>query len=79
MHIFNYFQKYWNKSSFKKYKIGDEIEFIHKINSIPNRFKGTIEEINNNSLFPYCIKLSDSFNYQGYTVNYINIDKKQIL
>jgi len=41
--------------------------------------RGVIEDINERSMYPYCIKLSDPFNHNGWQVSYINIDKKQIL
>jgi translation initiation factor RLI1 len=79
MTLISQLQNYWNKLFSRRYKVGDKVEFIQKIDSIPNRFKGTIEEINELHTFPYTIKLSDSFSHNGYTVSYINIDKKQIL
>ena len=72
-------KNYWNKLFSRKYKVGDNIEFIAKTNSIPNRMTGIIIEINENSMFPYCIKLSSPFSYNGWTVSYININKKDIL
>lgn len=79
MTLISQLKNYWSKLFSKKYKIGDEVEFIQKINFIPNKFKGTIVEINELHTFPYTIKLSDPFNHNGYTVSYINIDKNQIL
>lgn len=79
MTLISQLQNYWSKLFSKKYRIGDEVEFIQKIDSIPRRMRGIIEDINEHSMYPYCIKLSDSFSHNGYTVSYINIDKKQIL
>ena len=79
MTLISQLKNYWNKLFSKKYRIGDKVEFIQKIDSIPRRMRGVIEDINERSMYPYCIKLSDPFNNNGYTVSYINIDKKQIL
>jgi len=79
MTLISQLKNYWSKLFSKKYKIGDEIEFIQKIDSIPTKMRGVIEDINERSMYPYCIKLSDPFNHNGWQVSYINIDKKQIL
>lgn len=79
MTLISQLKNYWSKLFSKKYRIGDEIEFIHKINSVPYRFRGRIKEINELHTFPYTIRLSIPFDHNGYTVSYINIDKKQIL
>lgn len=79
MTLISQLKNYLNKLFSKKYRIGDEVKFIQKIDSIPTRMRGVIEDINELHTFPYTIKLSDSFSHNGYTVSYINIDKKQIL
>ena len=79
MTLISQLKNYWSKLFSKKYRRGDEVEFIQKIDSIPTRMRGIIEDINVHSMYPYCIKLSDPFNHNGWQVSYINIDKKQIL
>ncbi len=79
MTLISQLQNYWNKLFSRRYKLGDKVEFIYKVNNIPNKMTGVIYEINEHSMFPYCIKLSDSFDYNGWIVSYININKKQIL
>jgi len=79
MTLISQLQNYWNKLFSRRYKVGDKVEFIYKINNIPNKMTGIIYEINERSMFPYCIKLCNSFSYNGWQVSYINIDKKHIL
>jgi len=79
MKLISQLQNYWNKLFYRKYKVGDNIEFITKTHSVPYRMTGTIIEINERSMFPYCIKLSSPFSYNGWIVSYININKKDIL
>jgi hypothetical protein len=79
MTLISQLKNYWSKLFSKKYRIGERVEFTHKINNVHRTLSGVIEEINESSIFPYCIKLSDSFDYNGWQVSYINIDKNQIL
>lgn len=72
-------KNYWNKLRLNKYKKGTKIEFIHKVNKIPGRYTGVVDEIYEQSQFPYCVKLDVPIEYNGWTVSYVNITKKQII
>lgn len=80
MTLISQLKNYWNKLFSKKYKIGDEIKFAHRVNGILNIYSGTIEEVYYDAFFyPYCIKLHSPINVNGWDASYVNIKKEQIL
>jgi hypothetical protein len=79
MKLISQLQNYWNKLLLKKYKKGNRVEFIYKVNSIPRKCTGIIDNVYEQSRFPYCIKLDHPFEYNGWIVSYVNIKLKEII
>lgn len=79
MTLISQLKNYWNKLLLKKYKLGDKIEFIHKVNNIPNRMTGTIIDIDDGKRLPICVMLDIPIKEALFTTSYVNITLKQIL
>lgn len=79
MKLISQLTNFWNKLFSKKYKIGDDISFVNRVDGIINAYSGVIEEIYETSVYQYCIKLHTPINVNGWNASYVNIKKEQIL